>query len=301
LRYNNTTDAVDERIAEGFVQAAQGYTLTAESNASLMTFSINGQLVSTIIDPLYPKSYGISFGLSDAGATTPPSALFSQFSYEPLAATQQILSRGNVTTTAQAIHGTLSPYVAANPGFACDHGDGQWQPLSEADAHVSLQCLANGLSVSQSASTKAVGRVPFYWLDGNFPSSYNVQVQIDPRKAQTSSAGLAVRSDAQNAGDAFFIRKDGHWSIFRYDNTGKSSQEASGHIAPRSTYTLEISTDGLQQSFLLNGVLIHTVQNTSATTDHIELAILPGSHLSSVTTTLFSQFSFTPLSRPAMW
>ena len=33
-----------------------------------MTFSINNQLVSMIIDPMYAKSYGVSFGLSDAGA-----------------------------------------------------------------------------------------------------------------------------------------------------------------------------------------------------------------------------------------
>lgn len=300
LRYNNTTDAVDIRLSEGFVKPAQTYTLTAESNGSLMTFSINGQLVSTIIDSLYPKSYGISFGLSDEGASTPPSALFSQFTYAPLAETQQIVARNKVTSTAHAIHGTLSPYEAAKPGFGCDRGKGQWQPLPEADAHVTLQCLTTGLAASQPASDKAVGYVPFYWLDGNFPSSYKFQVQIDPRHAQTSSAGLTVRTNAQDAGDAFFVSKDGHWSVVHYDDSGKSQPEASGHVAARSTYTMETSSDGMMQSFLLNGILVYASQNVSVAPDHLELSMLPGAHPSS-DMTLFSNFLFTPLSRPTMW
>jgi hypothetical protein len=300
LRYNNSTDAVDMRFSKGFIKPAQRYTLTAESNGSLMTFSIDGQLVSTIIDPLYPKSYGISFGLSDAGAATAPSALFSQFTYEPLAATPQVLSRTKVAATAQAIHGTLFPYVAVKPGFDCDRGKGQWQPLSEAEGHVTQRCLATALAVSQKASEKDVGHIPFYWLDGNFPTSYKIQVLINLKHAPTSSAGLSVRGDAQDAGDAFFVRKDGHWSVVRYDDAGKSYQEASGHVAAHLTYTLETSSDAMTQRFLLNGVLVYTSQNISAITDHIELSMLPGSHLSPETTQ-FSDFLFTPLSRPSVW
>lgn len=298
VRYNNTTDAVDIRLARGFVKPAKSYTLTAESNGSLMTFSINNQLVSMIIDPMYAKSYGVSFGLSDAGAKTPPSALFSHFVYEPLAATQQLVSRNKATGTAEAIHGTLSPYLAATPGFDCDHGKGQWQPLPE---HVTLQCLSSGLAVSQSSSENDVGGVPFYWLDGNFPTNYNVQTQIDLKNAHTGRAGLTLRTDAQDAGNAFFVGSDGKWSIVSSDDAGKSHQVATGHTVPHTIYTMEIVADSMTQRFLLNGVLIHAIQDVPVTmTDHIELSLLPGVHSPS-RTTIFSDFLFTPLSRPNIW
>jgi hypothetical protein len=264
-----------------------------------MTFSINNQLVSTIMDPMYSKSYGVSFGLSDADAQTPPSALFSHFVYEPLAATPQLLSRN--TAAAQTIHGMLSPYLAAKPGFGCDQGKGQWQPLPEIDGHVTLQCLSQGLAVSQSSSEKEVGRVPFYWLDGDFPTSYNVQTQIDLKNTHTERAGLAIRTDAQNAGDTFFVGSDGNWIIAYYDDAGKSHQLATAHTIPHTLYTMEIVSDGMTQRFFLNGVLVHTIQDISVTmTDHIELSLLPGGRNSSGTT-IFSNFLFTPLSRPSIW
>ncbi|WP_233097923.1 hypothetical protein [Dictyobacter vulcani] len=190
VRYGNSSNAVEKRYARGFVTPAQSYKLSADSNGPVMSFSINDQHIATIIDAAYADSYGISFGLRDPGIHTPPSVLFSHFSYMPLAATYAGTPEASASATAQAIKtGMLAtPYIASVPGFGCDPGTGQWQPITEADQHISTRCTAHGLSVAQKQGIRSVSRIPFYWQDGNFPTNYRLKVTVDLKRS--NNAGL---------------------------------------------------------------------------------------------------------------
>jgi hypothetical protein len=83
-RISNTSSAVAAILSSGSIQPAKTFTLAAEVNGPLMTFSINGRTVSTVSDSTYQNSHGISFGVADPGARAPLSALFSRFTYTPL-------------------------------------------------------------------------------------------------------------------------------------------------------------------------------------------------------------------------
>lgn len=84
VRVNDATGQAEEPFSSGFVEPSRIVTLRAEVDGSHIAFSINGQEVSPIVDTTYPNGYGITFGLSDGNAMSPPSALYSNFSYLPV-------------------------------------------------------------------------------------------------------------------------------------------------------------------------------------------------------------------------
>ncbi|GHO85915.1 hypothetical protein [Dictyobacter formicarum] len=300
VRYNNTTNAIDVRYARGFVPAAQNYILAADVNGPAMTFTINQHTVATIIDTTYPDSYGISFGLSDAGAKEPPSALFSHFTYTPLPDSlpkndAEVRSTAYAQANAAANQLRRQSYSALVPGFACDHGQGQWQPTSEIEGYITTHCLAQGLSVEQKAHIKNMGRIPFYGLDGFVYGNYCVKVDVDLKRSNDNWAGLSTRINTQGASYTFLIRNDGNWKIVRYDNNGAGYQLAAGRVAPRDSYTLEAESNVDNQSLQIDSVPVASVHDVFLnTTDHIELNTLPGSK-GAAATTIFSNFTFTPL------
>ncbi|WP_149403676.1 hypothetical protein [Dictyobacter arantiisoli] len=155
VRYNNSSQAVDLRFARGFVRAARSYILAAETNGDIMSFSINNQTIATITDPTYADSYGVSFGLSDPAAVHAPSALFSQFVYQPLAETAQVQSQIRTTITPHSLQPVPTIYTAVAPGFGCDPGKGQWQPTSVALDHAITHCPATGLTVTSPGNSAA--------------------------------------------------------------------------------------------------------------------------------------------------
>ncbi|GCE21761.1 hypothetical protein [Dictyobacter kobayashii] len=284
VRYNNVTNNVDVRFARGFVQPSQSYTISADINGPVMTFTINQHTVATISDATYPDSYGISFGLSDAGAKEPPSALFSHFAYTPLSdSPQEKAVEASSTATAQvnaaSSEATTQPaYSAPIPGFGCDHGPGQWQPVNEADQYVTTHCLSHALNVTQREHSKNMGRISFYGLDGNFPSNYSVKVGVDLKKSNNNWAGLSTRVNEQGASYTFLVRNDGNWSMRRYDDRGASHQLAAGRVARHDSYILEAVTNEETLSLQINGGRVASVHDAFlSTTDHIELNTLSGS------------------------
>jgi len=101
-RISNTSSAVAAILANGTVQPAKSFTLSAEVNGPLMIFAINGTTVSTVIDTTYQNSHGISFGIADPAAKAPLTALFSHFAYTPLPDTHLSTQELKATATAQA-------------------------------------------------------------------------------------------------------------------------------------------------------------------------------------------------------
>jgi hypothetical protein len=294
VRTNNTTDEVDARFSRGFVQPAKSFTLAAEVDGPLMTFSINGQKVTTVVDTTYPDSYGITFGIADHDAKSPPSALFSHFVYTPLPDTHLTTPATVATVTAQAVRNDQTPYMAPVPGFGCDKGTGQWKPASQAQDYVTTHCLPNGLAVSQGSSVQYAGRVSFYWLNGHFPANYKVKIRIDVSGLNGGCAGIVTRTGEQAGGYAFLVCSDGTWQIEIIDSNGNRHQLAQGQVAQRSSYNMEAASNGPIQSLSLDGTQVASVSDkTYMTTDHIELtlALLQGS----AGTAVFSNFVFMPL------
>jgi hypothetical protein len=294
VHYNDTTGVADTRFSRGFVQPAKSFTLAAEVDGPLMTFSINGQKVTTVVDTTYPNSYGIDFGVGDYGAKSAPSALFSHFVYTPLPDTHLTTPATVATVTAQAVRNDQTPYMAPVPGFGCDKGAGQWKPASQAQDYVTTHCLPNGLAVSQGPSAKYAGRVSFYWLNGNFPANYKVKARIDASGLNGGCAGIGTRTGEQAGGYGFFVCSDGFWYIVSYDSNGNGHQLAQGQVAQRSTYNMEATSNGPIQSLSLDGAQVASVSDkTYTTTDHIELtlSLLQGS----AGTAVFSNFVFMPL------
>ncbi len=294
VRYNDTTDQVDARFSTGFVQPAKTFILAAEVDGPLMIFSINGQKVTTVVDTTYPSSYGLDFGISDYDAKSPPSALFSHFVYTPLLDTHVTTPAIVATATAQAAKDDQISYMALVPGFGCDKGAGQWKPASEAEDYVTTRCLPNGLAVSQGSTEQYVGRVSFYWLNGNFPANYQVKARIDVSGLNGGCAGIRTRTGEQTGGYVFLVCSDGAWQIEIIDSNGNGHQLAQGQVTQRSSYSMEATSNGPIQSLSLDGVQVASVSDkTYTTTDDIELtlSLLQGS----AGTAVFSNFVFMPL------
>lgn len=83
--FYDTTGLEEVAIAtEMLAQKPTTVTIIAEVHGALITVTINGQQVTTVSDPHYNSTSFLTFGVSDVGGTSNPSALFSDFSYIPL-------------------------------------------------------------------------------------------------------------------------------------------------------------------------------------------------------------------------
>jgi hypothetical protein len=83
--FDNLTGLEEVPIASGMLaQKPKIITMSAEVHGAEITVTINGQQVTTVSDPNYKTTSFISFGVSDVGGTSNPSALFSDFVYTPL-------------------------------------------------------------------------------------------------------------------------------------------------------------------------------------------------------------------------
>ncbi len=290
-RVNDTTSIEEAPFTQGFVAPAKTFTLGAEVDGPQITFFLNNRKVTTIIDTTFPESYGISFGMSDFDAKSPPVARYSHFVYTPLLNTY--LNTAIATATAQAKQTSQVPYMASVPGFGCDKGMGQWKPGSKTRDEVTTACLPNGLALSQDTTATFNGHVSFYLLNGNFPMNYKVKAQVKLSIIDNNCAGFTTRRDSQGGGYGFFICSDGRWYIIQYDDiSGKPYTLRNGQITQRlsSSYTIEATSNGSLQSLSLDGVQVMSVSDTTfTTTNHIDLSMY------TYGTVVFSNFVFTPL------
>ncbi|QBD76489.1 hypothetical protein EPA93_10900 [Ktedonosporobacter rubrisoli] len=292
-RTNDTTDDTDVVFSKGFVKPAKTFTLAAEVDGPRMTFWINDQKITTIVDATYPDSYGINFGISDFKAKSPPAALFSHFVYMPLIDTHLTNNNLLATATAQASKDAQASYTVATPGFGCDQGPGQWQPTVESRDYVTAHCQSQGLALSQPANTKYIGNVAFYGLNGNFPENYKVKVQIDVSQLNNGCAGLQTRMSTRGAGYAYFVCSNGFWQILLYDgHSSEGRRLAQGNVAQQGIYTMEATANGSTQSLALNGAQVAQLDDkTLSQTDYVELLI---DGQGNAGTAVFSNFIFTP-------
>jgi hypothetical protein len=295
MRINDVTDQKDTTFTSGYVTPSSEVTLGAEVDGPRITFSINGKTVTTLVDTTYPHGYSIRFGLTDGEAKSPPSALYSNFSYKPLANTNLTQRVAVATATAQASQNMHTPYTATIPGFGCDQGQGQWGPVTKDNNHITANCQSNGLAVSQNPSSPYAGYVSFYGVDGNLPTNYQIQVHIDTSElADDGCAGLMTRMD-QAAGYNFVVCPNGYWNIQRYDNTDRKWHKlAEDFVNAQTSYTMLATSQGDAQTLALDGNTLTTVHDsTLRTTDHIRLTMFAGQDTAG--TAIFSKFIFTPL------
>jgi hypothetical protein len=296
LRINNVTDQEDITFTKGYIKPTHTMILGAEVDGPRITFLINGQKVTTIVDTTFPRGYAIGFGMSDSGAKSSPSSLYSNFSYQPLPDTTLTTQSAVATATVQANNNLHTAYTAAIPGPGCDRGLGQWQPVTKNDNDATASCQPHGLAISQDATAQYNGYASFYGLDGNLSTNYKVKVQIDTSHLGNGCAGLSTRTDTQSAAYSFTVCTDGHWQIQRYaSNGGDGYLLAEGDVNAQRVYTLIATSNQNVQSLSLDGVIVSTVHDaTLRTTDHIELTMYSGQNAAG--TALFSNFVFTPLS-----
>jgi len=77
-------DTTETALASGsLAQSASIITILADVHGPGITVTINGEQVATASDPNYSTTSFLAFGVADAGATSNPSALFSNFVYTP--------------------------------------------------------------------------------------------------------------------------------------------------------------------------------------------------------------------------
>lgn len=294
----NTLSTVDaspiNRLAIGFVsKGAKTYTLKVEVDGPKMMFWINSTLVTTVIDATYPDNTAIGFGMGDWSATEPISAVFSNFKYAELTPGQLDNTELAATSTAQAKTDLQTPYTARIPGYGCDTGAGQWQPMADEDNPGTLNCLASGMQLIAPASAKSVTSENFYWLNGNFPQNYKVSAQVDVGNIASVCAGLGLREDDHGDRYTFTICADGSWEI---DYSGDADHTlVNGNVSGQSTYTLTAQVEGSALSISINNQLLKTVNDAHlTTTDH--LSLFAGYYqLSQDQHVTFSNFVFTPL------
>lgn len=291
-RVNDVTDQYDAPFTRGYVKPADTMTLGAEVDGPRITFSINDQKITTIVDTTFPHGYAIGFGLSDSGARSSPTALYSNFSYQPLPDTTLASQSAVATATVQANQDLHVAYTAAVPGFGCGHGRGQWQPVRYATS----RCQRDGLAISQNPNMPYSGATTFYGLDGTLPANYTVKVQIDTSQLNDDGcAGLSIHTDTHITGYAFDVCANGYWSLEHYSSSGQGRKVADGFVNPQAPYTLMATIRHNIQSFSLDGVTVSTIHDASlSTTDRIALTMYAGK--SAAGTVLFSNFAFTPFS-----
>lgn len=294
----NTTSTVDgsplHRLAIGFLpKASKTYTLAVEVNGPVMTFSINGTKVTAVTDTTYTDNRAITFGVNDYTATQPISALFSNFQYKELSpstlATPQVLA----TATAQAQTSAQAAYTAHLPGYGCDQGAGQWQPLADDQSSGTLNCLANGMQLINPAHATQITAEHFYWLNGHFPQNYQISTNIDVSAAQEGCAGIETRENDNGQAYFFVVCPDGSWQMAVY--TDKFHTLAQGTVRAHGSYQIVVIDQGAAQSLSIDGSKVSTVNDTQEkVTDHISL--LAGYYSANVSTSAtFSNFIFTPL------
>ena len=285
-----------KRMAIGFLpKTSKTYTLAIDVNGPTMTFFVNGVQVTTVTDTTYVDNDSVGFGVSDNTANSPVSALFSNFQYKALPATIQA---EQAVTTATALAQSTSPmtYSSRIPGYNCDKGAGQWQPIADTNSPGAIHCQPGGMQLVAPANSKTITEEDFYWLNGHFPQNYKVSARIDVSAAGNGCAALGTReSDYTSAYGSydFVICPDGSWAIVLI--TSEFRILAQGTTYAQNAYTLTAESKGSAQSLYVDGQLIKTVNDTSLTdTDHISLDT--GLYTSNqATSATFSTFTFTPL------
>jgi hypothetical protein len=180
-------------------------------------------------------------------------------------------------------------YGATIPGPDCDNGGANWSVIS--GNPIRIGCLKTGLEVKIPArNTVGISFIP---PSGVFTQNYQVSVQVVFSHLSKDCASIETHSTSAGY-YSNLICYDGSWGIQR--TVGKSDTIlALGAFRQATSYTIEATTIGTNQRIAIDGKELKSISDTAlATTESINLGITNfGSSISSV---IFSNFVFTPLS-----
>lgn len=290
LRYDRQ-GAPEKRLAIGFLRlASRDVTVNVEVHGSQISCALNGMQVAQVSDDTYKSTSSLSFGVADAGAgkvSSQPAALFSAFSYTPLA--PRVANRTDVRTSEPR------PYMAKSPGFPCDRGTAQWAPPAVMDGQdLTMICQNGALRLGHAKASPQLGIERFYWLDGTFPQNYSVAIQVNVSKLGNGCAGLLARAKplTDAGGYGFSICRGSVWMFSRYDQ--QKGRSLAVDAAPAGdNYRLAITLQGTKIRLTLNGMQVVALDDpTFGETGSVALSLFTPSGPGSAD---FSNFAFLPL------
>jgi len=287
-----TMGGTPTQLGVGFTDnAAQTLQLQVDVNGAVMTFTINGKVVTTITDASFSTTDSVALVMFNGSDTKTATAHFNNFTYKPLPNPTLAATDAQATATAVATASALTPYTADAPGHGCDKGNGQWaDPTIFGNGSTTTTCQPTAL-VMQSTD---FGILRYYGKDGNFPSNYSVQVTADASKLNAKGCILLEVRDSSAGSYASQVCGDGVWEIDGIASDGTSTVLKSGFTAKVASYTLLMTANNANISLSINGKQVTTVSDSSYTaTDIVGLGVYtPGGTTSTVS---FSKFVFTPL------
>lgn len=288
-----------QRMRIGFLpKALTALTLQVEVAGPNSAFSVNGTLVTTFADATLTSTYSLDLLVASGDDQTPSSAQFSHFSYVPEGSSALSQDTGiAATSTALAVPAAVAKaYTATHPGMGCDTGGAVWaHPSYFYDDVTQAACDATGLTLSQTYDGYN-GIEVFYFVNGNFPRNYQVDVRIDLRKLTKGCTGIETK-DSGAGTIHYLVCQNGSWRLEVF-KTGDSNWThlATGTLpGPLTTITMTTRDVGTTHSLLINGHVLATVDNAvTMDTYNINLTMNGGSQDGSGSVT-FSNFVFTPL------
>jgi hypothetical protein len=272
-------------------KTAKTFALALEVHGTVMTFTVNGAKVTTIVDTSLTSTDTVALLLQgDPNASTPATATFTQFKYTPL--TDSGPSTANAQATATAL--VQQSYQTAKPGPACDTKGGQWAtPAQYGDTDTKLTCATNGLQVSRSANAQRISRVRFFGTNGTLPANYKVSVTANMTKLNGGFAGFYTRF-SDKGGYRFAVGTDGSWLVDAIDSSGNTTSLDQGQVAGKASMTIEVSANGSTQTLAINGKQVSSVKDSSYTVT-FDVALLVSTDANTAGSATFSNFTFTPL------
>lgn len=298
----SSDDKANQTLATGVLaQPSKTLTLALDVKGAVMTFTINGVMVSAVTDATYATTNAIALVVSNnaqlpasSTGSSPMIATFSHFQFTPYTGAVLTAANAAATATAQAAQAAQTPYKATTPGPGCDTGGGQWLSPALFGATATATCGGDGLQLAVPAAAQdVVDRVGFLGLDGNFTSNYDVAVQATTNQLNTGYIQLALRVSGSGR-YLFSVYGNGLWTISAVDAANHFAQLDSGYSTGGSPLKIDAAVSGKTLTLTLGGRKVTTISDASeTTTTYIALGIVAANSQPCAAT--FSNFLFTPL------
>jgi hypothetical protein len=237
-RFTGVTPVV---LADGPIAPASEYTLTVTVEGGNERLAVDGVQLGSVSDLRYSGTRNLALGIQNLTGQ-PGHAVLSHFAFTPIGQ--------------QARSSAPQPYRATSLGPACDKGTAQWGLMATWYARISCQAQGTTLAIPAHSPPAQLGFTP---PGGIFPADYRVSALVDLRQMPGGCAVIGVRmvgadgyTDAVCASGAWFISLN-------------SRVVARGSVAPRATYDIQATADGMVQSLTIDGVGVGHVRTASST------------------------------------
>jgi hypothetical protein len=228
-RFTGITPVV---LADGLIAPASAYSITVTAEGGNERLAVDGVQLGTVSDPRYSGTRSLALGIQNL-TDQPGQAVISHFAFTPIG--QPVVSSAP------------QPYQATSPGPACDKGAAQWGLMTTGHIRINCQAQATTLTIPTIPAHR-FGQLGFTPPDGIFPADYRVSALVDLRQMPGGCVVIGVRMvGADGYTDA--ICANGAWSI-----SVNSQVLAHGSVAPKATYDLQATAEGVTQSLTIDGV-----------------------------------------------